>query len=89
MGNSQLHKIQDWNQNLFSKCEVLTFGGFHFQTLNYIQLPKKKIFLMFQENILHLKIKFMLLITKLRQSSNKTEAVFTNLDYMRHCEELC
>lgn len=44
---------------------------------------------MFQENILHLKIKFMLLITKLRQSSNKTEAVFTNLDYMRHCEEPC
>lgn len=42
MGNSQ-YKIQDWNQNLFSKCEVLTFGGFHFQTLNYIQLPKKKI----------------------------------------------
>lgn len=50
---------------------------------------KKKKTFMFQENILDLKIKFMLLITKLRQSSNKTEAVFTNLDYMRHCEEPC
>lgn len=49
---------------------------------------KKKTF-MFQENILDLKIKCMLLITKLRQSSNKTKAVFTNLDYMRHCEEPC
>lgn len=43
MGNRQLHKLQDWNQNLFSKCEVLTFGGFHFQTLNYILLQKKNL----------------------------------------------
>lgn len=70
MGNRQLHKIQDWNQNLFSKCEVLTFGGFHFQTLNYVLL-QKKIFYMFQENILDLKIKFMSLITKLDSQVTK------------------
>lgn len=72
MGNRQLHKIQDWNQNLFSKCEVLTFGGFHFQTLNYILL-QKKIFYMFQENILDLKIKFMSLITKLNSQVTKQQ----------------
>lgn len=48
---------------------------------------------MFQENILNLNIKFMSLTTKLDsqvyKGKTKQEAVFTNSDYMRHCEDSC
>lgn len=45
---------------------------------------------MFQKNILNLNIKFMSLITKTVNciKEKQTEAVFTNVDDMRHCEEL-
>ena len=72
MGNRQLHKLQDWNQNLFSKCEFWHLEDF-ISKLSIIYYYKKKIFYMFQENILDLKIKFMSLITKLDSQVTKQQ----------------
>lgn len=76
--------LQNWKQNLFLKCEFLTWE-FHLD--NETQLNNYPKYLYFRETYLFL-TKFTPLIIQSHFSNvkkrNKTEAVFTNLDQMRH-----